>query len=148
MKKEHEAFSCSFCPKRWSSKRSLSEKLNTPGSKRRTRAYFQPGTPPPLCLHRCHSHNKMDQAFSLSNWTVGRPGNEAIYYPCYHGMCSGRHLSDQLTRVFHISPVTLQCFLGFIIWYVCNLRTKLSKHMIHAFTEVLIDCVPLQIPHW
>ena len=89
-KNELEAWSCSFCPKRWSFEHSWSERRTALGSKQKTHARnasFRSVTPPPVCLHRHwhHSCDKWYQAFPLrfcilqaiKNWTVGRPGNEA-----------------------------------------------------------------------
>jgi len=54
-KNKLEAWSCSFCPKRWSFDRSRSERRAALGSKQRTRAQnasFRTVTPPPICLPR------------------------------------------------------------------------------------------------
>ena len=87
---ELEAFSCSFCPR----VSNICE-ARTYGSCSRQRmrvqnVFFQLGTTLPSVYwgrHWCHWRDKMDQAFPLhfcilqviKNWTVGRPGNEAIF---------------------------------------------------------------------
>ena len=85
---ELKAFSGSFCP----STRVLNicEAKTYVSCSRQTmwvqNVFFWLGTPPPSVYRGRHSHDKMDQAFPLhfcilqeiQNWTVGRPGNEAI----------------------------------------------------------------------
>ena len=80
----------SFCPKRWSFKRSHNEKRIALGSKRRMRARnasFRSGTPHPLCLlgrqdviHVINDTRPSPSVFAYcKSWTVGRSGNEVTY---------------------------------------------------------------------
>ena len=129
-------------------------------SKRKTleqNAYFRPGTPPPSVYLGRH------QLIHMIKWT--RPSPSVLPTATDQKLDDGKawergyllsllpwHVQWQTSfRSTHswVPRFTRNSvFQAIFIWYVCNLRTKQSKHMISAFTKVLIDCVPLQIPHW
>ena len=119
-KNELEAFSRSFCPKRWSFKRSWSKKRTALGSKWRTRT--QTHGLFPTCVVRW---NKVGVNWLHSwPWTWGRCQSCHTWFPttvaCREWASSNTHVESAEYYALHQDAVTMNVAENDIIWvFLC-----------------------------